>query len=344
MNMYLLPFLEAFFFTVIFVLILIPLAKKLNWKARQTSRHIHDAEVFRIGGLAMVPAFALVVAMNPDLVVSAELAGFLGASFILLLVGFWDDWREIFWKTQLFFQMSVASLVFILGVRIYYVTNPLGGGVIDLDLGRTVLVSLALVVFWIIFVINAINWVDGVDGLSGGIVLIAIFSTFFLSFKPEVNQPPMAILSSILAGTVLAFLVFNFYPAKILAGTSGAMFMGFSLAVLAIFSGTKIATALLVLTIPTIDFFWVIAGRWRSGRSIFQPDKNHLHHKLLEIGWSQRKIALCYYGATALVAFVALSTRMIGKGIAILVSVAVMLFISFLIRKKALTVFQAKKD
>lgn len=344
MNMYLWPFLEAFFLTACFVWLLVPAARRLNWKTRKSYRHIHREEVFRVGGLAMVPAFVLVVALNPDLVFSAELIGFLGASFILLGVGFWDDWRELFWKTQLFFQMSVASLVFILGVRIYYVTNPFGGGVIDLDLGRTVLISLALVVFWIIFVINAINWVDGVDGLSGGIVLIAVFSTFFLSFKPEVNQPPMAILSSILAGTVLAFLVFNFHPAKILAGTSGAMFMGFSLAVLAIFSGTKIATALLVLTIPAIDFFWVIAERWRSGRSIFQPDKNHLHHKLLEIGWSQRKIALCYYGATALVAFVALSTKMLGKGIAILVSVAIMLFFSFLIRKKALALVQAKKS
>lgn len=282
----------------------------------------------------MVIAFNLAIIFNEDLVMNPELLGFMLASVILLLVGIRDDISELFWKTQLFFQIAVAILVFILGVRIEYVTNPLGGGVIDLDLSGTVFLSLLLVIFWIVFVINAINWIDGIDGLSAGISLISIGTIFFLSFKPEVNQPPVAIISSIIFGAILAFLIFNFNPARILAGTSGAMFMGLSLAILAIYSGTKIATAILVLAIPITDFVWVIGERVRNKKLIFKPDKNHLHHKLLEIGWSQKKIVGHYYAATLLVAFVALNTRAIGKSVTLLLSVSLMLLFSFLISRK----------
>jgi UDP-GlcNAc:undecaprenyl-phosphate GlcNAc-1-phosphate transferase len=102
------------------------------------------------------------------------------------------------------------------------------------------------------------------------------------------------------------------------------MFMGFSLAVLAIFAGAKIATAILVLAIPIIDFVWVIGERIRNGKSIFKPDKNHLHHKLMELGWSQKKIALHYYAVTMIIAIVALNTRIIGKSITLILASVVM--------------------
>lgn len=334
MPKYLIPFLEAFFFTIFIIIAILPLAKKISWGKRDTERHIHKKGIYRIGGVAMVLAFNLAILLNRDLVVSPELFGFMLASLVLMLVGVRDDMQEIFWKTQLFYQMAVSVLVFILGIRIYYVTNPLTGGIINLDLGGTVFFALLLVVFWIVFVINAVNWIDGVDGLSGGISLIAVGTIFLLSFKPEVNQPAVAIISSILLGALLGFLVFNFNPARIIAGTSGAMFMGLTLAILAIFSGTKIATAILVLTIPLVDFIWVIGERVRGGRSIFRADNNHLHHKLLEIGWSQRKIALHYYLASLLIALVALNTRVIGKSVTLVLSVSIMLIISFLVNRR----------
>ncbi len=334
MLKYLSPFLEAFFSTVIIIMLISPLAKKISWSGRGVKRHIHKAGVYRIGGIAMVLAFNLAIFLNKELIITPELLGFMVASIILMFVGVRDDLKEIFWKMQLFFQMATAALIFIMGVRIYYVTNPLTGGVINLDLGNTVLISLAIVVFWIVFVINAVNWIDGVDGLSGGISLISIGTIFFLSFKPEVNQPPVAIISSIVFGAILGFLIFNFNPAKIIAGTSGAMFMGLSLAVLAIFSGTKIATAILVLVIPIIDFIWVVGERLKNKRSIFRPDNNHLHHKLLEIGWSQRKIAIYYYVVTTIVALVALNTRIIGKSVTLIVSVLIMLFISLMTNRR----------
>ncbi|MFA5961803.1 MAG: MraY family glycosyltransferase [Parcubacteria group bacterium] len=341
MPKYLVPFLEAFFFTILLIVVILPLAKKIPWGKRLAKRHIHKKGVYRIGGIAMVLAFNLAIIFNRDLVISPELFGFMFASIVLMLVGVRDDIKEIYWKTQLFFQMAISVLVFVLGVRIYYVTNPFVGGTINLNLGSTVFFSLLLVVFWIVFVINAVNWIDGVDGLSGGISLISVGTIFILSFKPEVNQPPVAIISSILLGTLLGFLVFNFNPARIIAGTSGAMFMGLSLAVLAIFSGTKIATAILVLTIPLVDFVWVIGERLRRGESIFRADNNHLHHKLLEIGWSQRKIASYYYLATLLIAIVALNTRTFGKSITLVLAVSIMLAISFLINRR---LADARKD
>jgi len=252
---YLIPFLVAFLLTVFFTVGLIWLAKKIKWQGRKSLRHIHASGVPRIGGVAMILAFNGAIFLNRDLFISSELYGFILGTIILLAVGFWDDVKEIYWKIQLFIQVALAVLVFILGIRIYYVTNPLTGGILHLDSGLGVLISITLVIFWILAVMNAINWSDGIDGVAGGISFISVMTIFFLSLHPEVNQPPMAIVSIVLAGTILAFLIFNFYPARVLAGTSGAIFMGFSLAVLAIFAGTKIATALLVLSMPIIDFY-----------------------------------------------------------------------------------------
>lgn len=334
MIKYLSPFLLSFFLTVFSMVLIIWIAKKIKWQSRISVRDIHNPGVSRMGGLIMALVFNATIFLNQDLFMTAELYGFSLGTLILLIIGFWDDVKEIFWKIQLFIQISVAVLVFIMGVKIYYITNPFSGGVINLDSGIGIIFSVFLVIFWIILIVNSINWVDGIDGLSGGITFIAAAAILFLSFRPEVNQPPIAIICLALMGTVLAFLIFNFHPSRILAGTSGAMFMGFSLAVLAIFSGAKIATALLVLAIPVIDFLWVIGERIKKGKSIFLPDKNHLHYKLMELGWSQRKISLSYWAVTLIVAVLALNTRAMGKGVIFLAVATVMIIFLIFINKK----------
>lgn len=282
----------------------------------------------------MVITFNLAIIFNKDLVMSPGLLGVMVASVLLLLIGVWDDIREIYWKIQFFFQIAIAIMVFIMGVRIYYVTNPLTGGILQLDSGIGVIFSVALVIAWIVLMINSMNWLDGIDGLSGGITFIGAMTILFLSLKPEVNQPPMAILSVIVAGSSLAFLIFNFYPSRILAGTSGSMFMGFILAALAIFAGTKIATSILVMSIPVIDFLWVIGERIRHKKSIFSPDRAHLHYKLLDLGWSQKKTALYFYAITILISVVALNTRFIGKSITLLVTVVIVGTSLYIINRK----------
>lgn len=334
MIKYLIPFLTSFFITIFLIFLGIYVGKKINWRGRKTPRHIHRRGVMRLGGAVMVIAFNLAVLLNQDLVITPELYGVMAASIVLLLVGVWDDIKELYWKIQFFFQVALAIIVFIMGVRIYFITNPLTGGILSLDSGIGVIFSIMLVIFWIVLMINSMNWLDGIDGLSGGITFIGAITIFFLSLKPEVNQPPMAILAMIVAGTALGFLIFNFNPSRILAGTSGSMFMGFILAVLAIFAGTKIATSILVMSIPVIDFIWVIGERIKNKKSIFKPDKMHLHHKLLELGWSQKKVAIYFYGITILVSIVALNTRFIGKTITLLAAAAILAISLVVINKK----------
>jgi len=290
----------------------------------------------------MIVIFDFVILVNRDLFITPQLYGFLISNIILLSVYFWDDLGEIRWKIQLFGQIAVSVFVFIMGVRIYYVTNPLSGGILRLDSSLGVVFSVILVIFWLVLLMNAVNWADGIDGLSGGITFITVTTIFFLSFRSEVNQPPIAIMCAILMGTILGFLMFNFYPSKIIAGTTGAMFMGFSLGVLAVFAGTKIATSLLVLAIPIIDFFWVIGERIRNKKSIFIPDRNHLHYKLMELGWSQRKIVLGYWIITSIIACVALNTRAIGKGITLLLVLMIMIASIFIINRKISKLDNAK--
>lgn len=336
MIKYIAPFLLSFLLTVILIYLIIPIAQKIKWSGRLSSRHInHDNRVRRVGGLVMVLVFNIVILLNRDLYITPELYGVMAATLAIMIFGFWDDVHEIYWKYQLFFQISLSSLLFIIGIRIYYITNPIAGGILRLDSGPWVILSIFLVMGWIVLLINAINWLDGIDGLSGGVSLISAGTIMALSLSASVNQPPIAILCSIFIGTTLGFLIFNFNPSRIMAGTSGAMFMGFILAILAIFAGTKIATATLVLVVPIIDSIWVILERIRHKKSIFKPDKNHLHFKLLKLGWSQKKIALCYYLITAIIAVIALNTRAMGKSITLGLSIIIIVVISLFIGKKA---------
>lgn len=282
----------------------------------------------------MILAFNITILLNKDLFITTELYGLMVASLIILIIGIWDDIKEVYWKIQLFFQIAVAILVFVVGIRIYYITNPFTGGMIHLDQGIGILASIFLVIFWVVLITNVVNWLDGIDGLSGGLTFIASLTIFFLSLRPEVNQPPVAIITAIFAGSVLGFLVFNFNPSKAMAGTSGAMFMGFGLAIISIFAGTKVATALLVLSVPIIDCLWVIIERWRKGKSIFQPDKNHLHYRLMDLGWSQRKINAVFFTVAVLISIVALNTRAFGKGIAMIIVIFVMLGAFICVQRK----------
>lgn len=334
MTKFIFPFLISFCLSVIFMAIGILIGKKIPWAGRESIRHVHKKGSLRIGGAAMVLAFVLSVLLNGDLTLTPGLYGLLAGSFILMIAGFWDDIREIFWKTQLLYQIAVAVFMFIVGIRIYYITNPISGGILKLDSGWGLIFSVVLVIAWIVVMINSMNWLDGIDGLSGGVSLIGSVAIFFLSLKPEVNQPPMAILAVILAGVFSGFLIFNFYPSKVMAGTAGSMFMGFSLSVLAIFAGTKIATSILVMTIPLLDSAWVIGERIKNKKSIFKADRNHLHHKLLDLGWSPKKISFLFYLITFFMAIVALNTRAIGKSITLIAAALVMGVASIYIARK----------
>jgi UDP-GlcNAc:undecaprenyl-phosphate GlcNAc-1-phosphate transferase len=335
MEKFISPFLLSFFLSVFFVWFIYPLAKKIIWQGREESRHLaKKIKALRIGGVAMILAFILALAFDQNLFLSWEIKGLFLALVLILIVGIWDDIKEISWKINLIFQICIVVLVFLWGIRIEYITNPFFPGIINFSGNLGLIISFLLVLIWILVLVNALNWLDGIDGLSGGTAFISALTIFLLSLKPEVNQPPVAILAMALAGAILGFLIFNFYPARILAGTSGAMFFGFTLAILAIFSGTKIATSVLVLFLPLMDFLWVIGERIGDGKSIFKPDQKHLHFKLLELGWSPLKINCFFFSITAIFSIIALNTRILGKSITLIAAFLLMLAFLWFINKK----------
>lgn len=336
LDLYLAPFLLSFVSSVVLIFVIRffynGLALK-GGKKREGDRHLHNVGVSRWGGIAIVISFLGVILLDENLVLTKDIGGILLGALVIFGVGLWDDLSEISWKKQLFFQILAISIIFIFGVRINHISNPLGD-VILLDNFGEILLGILLAGIWAMILMNAMNWLDGMDGLSMGIYLIGIVSIFLLSLKPEVNQPPVGIITMALAGSILGFLLFNFPPAKIMLGSNGIFFVGFMLAGLSIFAGTKIATTLLILFIPLIDFFWVIFKRIKDKKSIFFADREHLHHKLMNIGWSQIKINMFFYGVTVVVAAIALNIRGLGKILMLAFLVLAMLLFYLFINKK----------
>ena len=190
----------------------------------------------------------------------------------------------------------------VLGIGVDFVNNPFTGRLFPFP-GP---IAVGFTIFWIVGMINSINWIDGLDGLSSGIAIIAAVTLGMISLSTRVNQPLVAVLCFVLAGALFGFLRWNFHPAKIFIGTSGVQFVGYTLAVLSILGTAKVAVALLVLGIPIIDTFWIIVRRLTQRRSPFTPDRQHIHHRLLDLGLSHRQTVLLIYGLCAGLAVLAL--------------------------------------
>ena len=297
---FLLPFVYSFLLSVIAIFFLTK--AKLSSKRKLSFRN-------RLGGVVVIVVFVLIALLDRNLVITRPIAGILIGGLMILLFGLWDDLKNLDWKWQLLFQIIVAVVAISLGVRSEFVTNPFGGIIF---LANPIVYFLFFTIYFLIF-LNSLNWLDGTDGLAGGVTIASLGAVFFLSFKPEVNQPAVAILCAIAGGSILGFLVFNFNPSKIIAGTSGAWFFGFVLASISIFAGAKIATVMMAVLIPILDLARVIWERWRSNQSIFQKDRRHLHYLLLDKGISQRKIFFIYFLASSLIGILALNLNAPGK-------------------------------
>lgn len=310
MTQYIPTFLVSFLLCTAFIVILLHVFRNAYPESvRKEARHQSARSVSRFGGIACIVSSMVLIVVHPYLVLTYSWWGILIISSAILFFGVVDDLREISWQKQLLFQVIIGIIAFIFHIRFTSLHIPFYETMF-LDSGRFALgISCILTVLWIIVVMNAINWSDGLDGICGAISCIAFATIFFVSLYPEVNQPPIAIYAITLVGVSLAFLIFNVYPAKIFAGTSGSWFFGFSLAALAIFSGTKVATAILVLIIPLIDAMWVIFERFITGNSLFKADTRHLHHRLQKIGWSTGLIASMYTLVTIVIAYITLHIR-----------------------------------
>lgn len=277
----------------------------------------HEQPVPRGGG---IPIFlSLMIVGGAVLGVDKHFLGILGGALILTILGILDDRYNLSPYLRLPILFLAAATVVACGIGIPYVSFPFWG-IVQLDqpriaftlLGKTrsiwVLADL-FALFWIVGIMNFVNWSKGIDGQLPGIVVISAVTIALLSlkFSADITQWPVVVLALITAGAYLGFLVWNFYPQKIMPGYGGGILGGYLLAVLSILSTTKVGTLLTVLGVPLADAGFTIVRRVLKKKSPMWGDRGHLHHHLLDnLKWKKRDIAYFYWTVTAVLGLIAL--------------------------------------
>lgn len=342
------------------------LAFRLGAVAYPRERDVHVEPVPRMGGLAMylgVAAAVLLASQLPALtrgfVYSSGMPAVVVAGGLIMVVGLIDDRWGLDALTKFAGQITAASVLVTMGVAWSVLYIPFGGvGTIVLDQASSILLTLALTVS----IVNAMNFVDGLDGLAAGLGLITasaicIFSVGLLhDHGGDVLFYPPAVISVVLAGACLGFLPHNFHPARIFMGDSGSMLIGLMLAAASTTAagpisqsayGARDVFALLspfllvvaVMLVPALDMLLAIVRRTRAGLSPFSPDKMHLHHRLLQIGHSHRRVVLLIYLWVGIIAMGAASTifvdpRYTGAVMAVAIVVAMVFTLIPLLRRR----------
>jgi UDP-GlcNAc:undecaprenyl-phosphate/decaprenyl-phosphate GlcNAc-1-phosphate transferase len=263
----------------------------------------------RAGGhgiyLAFCAAVLLSLALAPrDAEEGRRVAGLLLGIVVLVPFAVWDDFRRLGALPQLAGQILVACIPVAFGVTISSISNPFApppfGGVLLLPTW----VAVPATVAWLVLLMNAMNWLDTMDGLAGGVGAIAAVILFIVCLS--LRQSTIAFLPLALAGACLGFVPYNFNPARVFMGTTGSMFLGYALGVIAIIGGAKIASTMLVLGVPVLDAILVVVQRTLAGRHPWRGGDNaHLLHRLYGVGLTQRKIALLVYAICALFGYLA---------------------------------------
>jgi len=316
---YSIPLILAFFLALLFTPLVKKIARKKNIVDYPAPRKIHQKPIPLLGGLALFLSFSLTAIIFwrlghiEDIRISAtSVIAILAGGLILMIGGYLDDrfnlkpWQQFIWP------FLAVLLVLAAGIKIQYVTNPLGG-VIKFP----VYLGTITAFFWLLGMIYTTKFLDGLDGLVSGVTAIGAIIIFIVSLYWDVKYSGTSILALILAGACLGFLVFNWHPAKIFLGEGGSVFCGFMLGILAIISGSKIATALLIMGIPILDVFWVIIRRIIQGYSPTHPDSRHLHFRLLDIGLNHRQAVIFLYLLTTAFGVTSLFLHSKGKLIAL---------------------------
>jgi UDP-GlcNAc:undecaprenyl-phosphate GlcNAc-1-phosphate transferase len=284
------------------------MARLLGAVDRPDERRLNRRPIPRLGGLAIF--LGVVVPAIAFLDLSGESRGVLLGAAVATVVGAVDDFRGLTPLVKLGGQLAASAIPPVFGVWIDHFTFPFLGVV---DLPGWVGVPLSMI--WIVAVMNMVNFLDGLDGLAAGVCAIA--GTTFAVLALSLGKADPAILSAVVAGACLGFLRHNFFPARIFMGDSGALCLGFILASASIQGLLKTASTvvllfpLLVLAVPIIDTSFVVARRLKHNRPIYAADRGHLHHRFLNIGFSQRRAAVTMWLWCASLAGAALATRFV---------------------------------
>lgn len=278
-------------------------ALRLRLVDQPEGRKIHTIPIPRLGGIAIVAAFyapllGLILFVPDAYAVFFEdprlAAGLVGGGLAIAMLGVYDDLRGATALEKLTIQAAVALAMYVVGFRIEILANPFGA---PIELGW---IGLPLTLIWIVGVINALNLIDGLDGLAGGVALFALGVMMLMAVLH--GQTSMLIVGASLAGAVFGFLFYNMNPATIFMGDSGSMFLGFVLATTALQTHYKSSAAVALLTpiialgLPILDTVLAIARRAARGSPLFGADREHIHHRLIGLGLSQRQAALVLFG------------------------------------------------
>ncbi|MEW5855290.1 MAG: MraY family glycosyltransferase [Myxococcota bacterium] len=272
-------------------------------------RKIHAGAIPRLGGLAIVMGFF--APLTGLLVMDAginrlflqderKVVGLFAGGLLIALLGIYDDFKGANAPKKFLVQFVVAALLWHAGFRVELVSNPFGEAI---NLGW---LGLPVTLLWITGVINALNLIDGLDGLAGGVAVFVLATLFALGYLQD--RVLVCLLCAALGGATLGFLFYNFNPATIFMGDTGSLFLGFVIAAMSIWGSQKSSTAvavaipLLALGLPLADTALAMFRRALRGRSMFQADREHIHHKLLDLGLTQRQAVLVLYGACMVLA------------------------------------------
>ena len=340
MREYLLTLLVAATVSYLAVGVVRSVALRLGILAEIRDRDVHDVPIPRLGGVGMLFGLLAGFAVAAKLPLlhrifasGDEIRGVLTGAAVICAVGVVDDVWGLDAVTKLAGQVLAAGLMALQGVQLLWLPLPQRTVSLDSTSGTLITVLVVLVT------VNAVNFVDGLDGLAAGVVAIAAGAFFLFSYILAVQHnadhaaTPL-LISAVLVGMCAGFLVHNFNPAHIFMGDSGSMLIGLLLASSTItltgrvsygaLSGLDWSATLLplllplaVLAVPFADLLLAVLRRTRAGRSPFAPDKQHLHHRLLEIGHSQRRAVLIMYGWTALIAYGAVGLAVLPADVAL---------------------------
>jgi UDP-GlcNAc:undecaprenyl-phosphate GlcNAc-1-phosphate transferase len=315
---YFLAFIFALIGTAVFTPASILLAKKFDVLDYPRARKVHRQPLPRWGGIGIyagfflamtvlylcLPSFKALLDFKSEELLK-QFTGIIFGGSLVFILGLVDDKKSVLAPVKFCVQIIAAYVAMDYGVRISGLALPFINGFITFP----IIVGQIVTVFWIIGFMNTINLADGLDGLAGGIVAIAA-GTFFVTALLQSDTKLIflskqlmfaAVLAAALTGACLGFLIYNFNPARVFMGDSGALFLGFMLSAISTI-GTLKTTAVMalfipitVVALPILDVALSIFRRMRQGMGLMQPDKEHIHHRLLSFGWSHREVVLLMY-------------------------------------------------
>lgn len=335
-------FILAFFIALAVSYLLIPriiaLAVRTGEMDMPDERKVHTAPIPRLGGIAIYVAFMAAVLLTVDM--TREIAGLLLGGTVIAAVGVIDDLKNLPAKVKLLGQIIAAAVLVLFDVRIDFISDPFG------DLIYLEYLAVPATLFWIVGITNTVNLIDGLDGLAGGVSTIASITILLVALQQDYLL--VVVLTAALSGSVLGFLRYNFNPAKIFMGDTGSMFLGYMLAGISVIGAVKSAAtvALIVpifaLGLPILDTAFAIIRRYLGGKPIFKPDRGHLHHRLLDLGFSQRQAVLLMYVISGVLGVSAIALTEVSSTIAMFIISAVTLAV--LVGAKKLGIFKTKKS